>query len=151
VDAVIGARRRRFVAGLLAAAGLGGCAWGGQAAPAGQAALNYRIAAARHLYEHHFDQVHDGKLPPVLHAVAAIRTTVDGNGRVTRIQVTRQPADAPEVPAWIERMIRAAEPLPKPPAGRRIEYQEIWLVTYQGRFQLHTLSEGQADQDDDTP
>ena len=143
--------RRTVLAAAVVALTLGGCAGRGQAAPAERAALDYRIAVARHLYEQHLDHVHDGKLPPLLHAVAAIRTTVDAGGRVTRIQVTRRPAAAPEVPAWIERLIRAAEPLPKPPGGRRIEYQEIWLVTDQGRFQLHTLSDGQADQDDDAP
>lgn len=149
---VAGVPRRAAALALLVAAGLAGCASRGQAAPSAsdRAALDYRVAAARHVYERHLDLIHDGKLPPLLHAVAAIRTTVDARGRVTAIQVTRRPAAAPEVPAWIERMIRAAEPFPKPPSGlRSISYPEVWLVTDRGRFQLHTLSEGQAGEDDE--
>jgi hypothetical protein len=31
---------------------------------------------------------------------------------------------------------------------KSIVYPEVWLVTAEGKFQLHTLSEGQANSDD---
>ena len=67
----------------------------------------------------------------------------------------RHPAVAREVLPWIERLIRAAEPYPRPPAGLdTVRWDEIWLIDRSGRFQLHTLSEGQQQApdspDDDT-
>jgi hypothetical protein len=112
-------------------------------------ASDYRIDGARHLYLRYAPLIVDGKLPPMLHAIAVIRTTIDSRGRVTALQVTRPPAAAREVTPWIQRLIRAAEPFPPPPRGlKSVVYQEVWLVTADGRFQLHTLSEGQADSAD---
>lgn len=104
----------------------------------------YRIDGARHLYLNHPERIHDGLLPPFLHAIAGVRTTIDAHGRVSRIEITREPAVAREVLPWIERLIRAAEPYPRPPAGLdMVRWDEIWLIDRSGRFQLHTLSEGQ--------
>jgi hypothetical protein len=115
-------------------------------------ASEYRLDGARHLYLRYAPLIHDGKLPPMLHAIAAIRTTVDHRGRVTDLRVTRHPAAAHEVTPWIQRLIRAAEPFPPPPRGlKSVVYPEVWLVTADGHFQLHTLSEGQADADDPAP
>ena len=112
-------------------------------------AHEYRINGARHLYMRYWPQVFDGKLPPMLHAVAAFQTTVDSRGRVTDLRITRYPASAREVVPWIQRMVYAAEPYPPPPRGMKsVVYPEVWLVTADGKFQLHTLSEGQADSDD---
>ena len=85
----------------------------------------------------------------------SVRTTIDAHGRVSRIEITREPAVAREVLPWIERLIRAAEPYPRPPAGLdTVRWDEIWLIDRSGRFQLHTLSEGQQQApdspDDDT-
>ncbi|SIQ22428.1 hypothetical protein SAMN05421778_102111 [Sphaerotilus natans] len=104
----------------------------------------YRIDGARHLYLNHPERIHDGLLPPFLHAIAGVRTTIDAHGRVSRIEITREPAVAREVLPWIEHLIRAAEPYPRPPAGLdTVRWDEIWLIDRSGRFQLHTLSEGQ--------
>lgn len=104
----------------------------------------YRIDGARHIYLNHPERIHDGLLPPFLHAIAGVRTTIDTHGRVSRIEITREPAVAREVLPWIERLIRAAEPYPRPPAGLdTVRWDEIWLIDRSGRFQLHTLSEGQ--------
>jgi len=43
-----------------------------------------------------------------------------------------------------ERMIRRASPFPAPSA-ERTRFTEVWLVDDSGRFQLHTLTEGQRD------
>ncbi|MEY2874006.1 MAG: hypothetical protein RLZZ373_1377 [Pseudomonadota bacterium] len=112
-------------------------------------ASEYRIEGARHLYMRYAPQIFDGKLPPMLYAIAAFRTTIDSRGRVTDLRITRYPAAAHEVTPWIQRMVYAAEPYPPPPRGMKsIVYPEVWLVTADGRFQLHTLSEGQASSDD---
>jgi hypothetical protein len=113
---------------------------------------DYRIEAARHLYMRYWPQVLDGKLPPMLHAVAAFRTTIDSRGRITDLRITRYPASAHEVVPWVQRMVYAAEPYPPPPRGMKsVVYPEVWLVTAEGKFQLHTLSEGQANSDDPPP
>lgn len=104
----------------------------------------YRIDAARHIYLRYADRIHDGLLPPLLHAIAGVRTTIDAAGQVRRIEITREPAVAREVLPWIERMIRAAAPYPRPPAGLdEVVWNELWLIDRGGSFQLHTLSEGQ--------
>jgi hypothetical protein len=112
-------------------------------------ASEYRIEGARHLYMRYAPQIFDGKLPPMLYAIAAFRTTIDSRGRITDLRVMRYPAAAPEVVPWLQRMVYAAEPYPLPPRGMKsVVYPEVWLVTADGRFQLHTLSEGQANSDD---
>jgi len=104
----------------------------------------YRIDAARHIYLRHADLIHDGLLPPMLHAIAGVRTTIGAQGQVLRIEVTREPVVAREVLPWIEQMIRAAAPYPRPPAGLdEVVWNELWLIDRSSRFQLHTLSEGQ--------
>ena len=93
-------------------------------------ASEYRIEAARHLYMRYWPQILDGKLPPMLHAVAAFRTTVDSRGRITDLRITRYPASAHEVVPWIQRLVYAAEPYPPPPRGMKsVVYPEVWLVT----------------------
>ena len=109
--------RRTVLAAAVVALTLGGCAGRGQAAPAERAALDYRIAVARHLYEQHLDHVHDGKLPPLLHAVAAIRTTVDAGGRVPRPPVSRRPGVAP--PGSVGGRPRGHSPRPTPAGASR--------------------------------
>ena len=64
----------------------------------------YRIDGARHIYLNHPERIHDGLLPPFLHAIAGVRTTIDAHGRVSRIEITREPAVAREVLPWIERL-----------------------------------------------
>lgn len=115
-------------------------AFGNVAAESGGAG-NYREVGANHLYRAYPQRIKDGKLPPLLYAVAIVETEIDENGNVIDAVVTREPAAAKEVGPWIVSMIRAASPFPKP--GLRTRYQDIWLVDRSYTFQLDTLTEGQ--------
>lgn len=117
------------------------------AAPAASEAVDersYRQDAARHLYARYPQQIHRGKLPPMMYAVMITDTTIGAEGQVENVQVVRPPAAAAEVTPWVVELIRRAGPFPAPQAiGKSAVYREIWLVDKSGRFQVDTLSEGQ--------
>jgi hypothetical protein len=103
----------------------------------------YRKEAAKHLYNVYPEQVHKGKLPPMLVGVAIINTTIDADGQVTAVDVMRPPA-MKEISPWIEGMIRAAAPYPAPAKlGQSVTWREIFLVDSSGKFQVDALTEGQ--------
>ena len=103
----------------------------------------YKVDAARHFYDEYRSRIFRGRLPPLIHAVVVVETTVDENGRASRVDLVRGPSHAPDVSAAVIRAIRRAQ-LPKPTrlAGN-FKFTEIWLVTKDGRFQLDSLTEGQ--------
>ena len=103
----------------------------------------YRIDAARHFYDEYAPRIFKGRLPPLIHAVVVVETTVDENGHASDVKVVRGPSHAPDVTAAVIDAIRRAK-LPKPTrlAGN-FRFTEIWLVTKDGRFQLDALTEGQ--------
>ena len=105
---------------------------------------SYRLDAARHVYDAYAPRIFKGRLPPLIHAVVVVETTVDANGRPSDVKVVRGPSHAPDVTAAVVEMIRRAGPLPAPTrlAGN-FKFTEIWLVTKDGRFQLDALTEGQ--------
>ena len=104
----------------------------------------YRRDAAAHLYASYPLHVHKGKLPPLMYAVAMTETDIDQDGQVTAVRFVREPAAAKEVMPWIAGLIRRAAPFPAPLALSGTQtVTEVWLVDRTGRFQLHTLSEGQ--------
>ena len=103
----------------------------------------YRTDAARHFYEEYRSRIFRGRLPPLIHAVVVVETTVDENGRASRVDLVRGPSHAPDVSAAVIEAIRRAQ-LPKPQRlTGNIKFTEIWLVTKDGRFQLDALTEGQ--------
>ena len=103
----------------------------------------YKVDAARHFYEEYRSRIFRGRLPPLIHAVVVVETTVDENGHASRVDLVRGPTHAPDVSAAVIQAIRRAQ-LPKPTrfAGH-VRFTEIWLVTRDGRFQLDSLTEGQ--------
>lgn len=105
--------------------------------------LDYRKDAAGHLYNLHRDTIYSGRMPPLLYAVGVLQTDIDKRGYVTGVRWMRAPSHAPEVMAEIERMARAAAPYPAPLKLGSITYTETWLWHKSGRWQLHTLTEGQ--------
>jgi len=111
---------------------------------ASSSASSYRSTAAQHIYATYAASIYKGTLPPLVHAVVVIDTEVDGHGNVRDVRVVRSPSHAPEVTQDVERMIRRASPFPAPSA-ERTRFTEVWLVDASGRFQLHTLTEGQRD------
>ena len=107
-------------------------------------AREYRLDAARHLYDAYSPRVLRGRLPPLIHGVLVLDMTVDAAGRTKDVRVVRAPSHAPDVTAAVVEMIRRASPLPRPAKlGDEVRYTEIWLVHKDGRFQLDALTEGQ--------
>ena len=107
-------------------------------------ARDYRRDAAAHLYGRNSERIFKGVLPPLLYAVGVLRVDVDRRGQVTGIDWMRAPKHAPEVMAEIERTVRQAAPFPAPVKMGRVTYTDTWLWHKSGRFQLDTLTEGQA-------
>jgi hypothetical protein len=103
----------------------------------------YRKDGAHHLYSRYPHQVHKGKLPPLMYAIAITETEIDENGQVVNARIVREPAAAKEVSPWVLEMIRRAAPYPKPTRLGHVRYTDIWLVDRSGKFQLDTLTEGQ--------
>ncbi|MDQ6638991.1 MAG: energy transducer TonB [Pseudomonadota bacterium] len=107
-------------------------------------ARTYRIDAARHIYAAYAPRIYKGRLPPLIHGVVVVETTVDASGQPRDIKLIRGPSHAPDVSVAVIEMIRRAGPLPAPKrfAGP-VRFTEIWLVHKDGRFQLDALTEGQ--------
>ncbi len=104
----------------------------------------YRIDAARHLYQCYPMRVFRGKLPPLLYGVMMVETELDAQGQVVSVNVVRKPA-ADEVAPWVLAMIRRAAPFPKPVRfpGGTIRFTETFFVDKSGLFQTFSLTEGQ--------
>ena len=109
-----------------------------------QTALDYRRDAASHLYQHNAHRIFKGKLPPLLYAVGVLQVQLDRRGRIVHTSWMRAPLHAPEVIQEIERTVQMAAPFPAPSRLGHVTYTETWLWHKSGRFQLHTLSEGQT-------
>ena len=105
---------------------------------------SYRIDAARHIYASYAQRIYKGRLPPLIHGVVVVETTVDATGQPRDIKVVRGPSHAPDVTVAVVEMIKRAAPLPAPArlAGP-VKFTEIWLVHKDGRFQHYALTEGQ--------
>ena len=155
-----------FIATLLAALGLAGCA---TRAPVGSVpgqlsdatapvravagaqphasvattARAYRQDAARHVYAREGRRIHAGKLPPLLYAIGTLQVHIDQRGAVTSLHWLRAPQHAPEVIAETERTVLADAPYPAPEKLGSVTWTDTWLWDRDGTFQLDTLSEGQ--------
>ena len=105
-------------------------------------AREYRADAARHLYERNRERIYNGRLPPLLYAVAVVRVHLGANGDLLEIDWMRKPSHAPEVVAEIERTLREAAPYPAAQHLGALVYTDTWLWHKSGRFQLDTLTEG---------
>lgn len=143
------------IAALLAACGVSPSAPSGSARPSGAApgstsaarsAVAYRQDAAKHLYALNAQRIFPGKLQPLLYAVGTLEVNVGRKGEVRSLHWMRAPRHAPEVMREIERTVRAAAPFPVPARIGYVTYTDTWLWDKSGRFQLHTLSEGQLDE-----
>lgn len=104
----------------------------------------YRMDAATHLYSKNSERIFKGIMPPFLYAVGVLRVDVDKLGEISALNWLRPPDHAPEVVAEIERTVRAAAPFPAPAKLGHASYIDTWLWDASGRFQLHTLTEGQS-------
>ena len=107
-------------------------------------ARQYRLDVARYIYESYPQRIYKGRLPPLIHAVVVLETTVDENGETRDVKVVRGPSHAPDVTAAVREMMYRINPMPVPARlGKPVKYTEIWLVHKDGRFQLDALTEGQ--------
>lgn len=107
-------------------------------------ARSYRMDAARHIYASYAPRIYKGRLPPLIHAVVVVETTVDRSGQPRDVKLVRGPSHAPDVSAAVMEMIKRAGPLPAPSRFTGpVSFIEIWLVHKDGRFQLDALTEGQ--------
>jgi periplasmic protein TonB len=107
-------------------------------------AREYRLDVARYIYESYPRRIYHGRLPPLIHAVVVLETTVDQHGQPKEVRVVRGPSHAPDVTAAVREMTYRISPLPLPSKlGNSVKYTEIWLVHKDGRFQLDALTEGQ--------
>lgn len=104
----------------------------------------YRADAAKHLYQQYADRIFSGKMPPLLYAIGVVRVELTAKGDINHIDWMRKPTHAPEVIAQIEEAIHKASPFPAPVHLGTVIYTETWLWHKSGRFQLDTLTEGQA-------
>ena len=106
---------------------------------------SYRIDAARHIYAAYSSRIFKGRLPPLIHGVVVVETTVDASGYPRHVHLVRGPSHAPDVSAAVIEMIKRAGPLPAPSrfGASGVRFTEIWLVHKDGRFQLDALTEGQ--------
>ena len=103
----------------------------------------YRQHAARHVYDHHAPLLFTGPMPPLLQAVGVLDIEIGSQGEVRRLNWLRPPSHVPEVMRQIEQLIHRAAPYPAPLHLHSVTYTDTWLWHQSGRFQLHTLSEGQ--------
>jgi hypothetical protein len=103
----------------------------------------YRVDAAKHLYQLNGSRIFKGRMPPMLYAVGVLDVEVDKQGQVTRTQWVRAPGHAPEVMREIEKTVRQAAPYPVPAHLGKVVYSDVWLWHKSGHFQLDTLTEGQ--------
>jgi len=103
----------------------------------------YRRDAARRVYQSFPQHIHQGKLPPLMYAIAITETDVDADGKVLDVRLTREPAAAKEVGPWVVALLRRIGQFPAPTRLGRSTYKEIWLVDKSGKFQVDTLTEGQ--------
>ncbi len=103
----------------------------------------YRLHAARHVYDQHAAHLYSGPLPPLLQAVGVLNLEIGAQGEVRSLNWLRAPTHAPEVMRQIEHLIHRAAPYPAPLHLHSVTYTDTWLWHQSGRFQLHTLSEGQ--------
>jgi len=106
-------------------------------------AQSYRADAARHVYGTYSDQIYKGMLPPLVHAIVVIETEVDKTGSVRDVRVVRGPSHAPDVTKRVIAMVHKASPFPEPRKLVATKFLEVWMVDRGGKFQVHTLTEGQ--------
>jgi len=82
-------------------------------------------------------------MPPLLQAVGVLDIEIGAQGEVRGLKWLRAPTHVPEVMRQIEQLVHRAAPYPAPLNLRSVTYTDTWLWHHSGRFQLHTLSEGQ--------
>jgi protein TonB len=107
------------------------------------AVRTYRKIGARHIYNKYASRIYKGKIPPLVYAVVVVETDIDATGKVLRVDFSRTPSHAPEVPPMIAELIKATSPLPSPGKLGAHTYVDTWLWDKSGKFQIDSLTLGQ--------
>ena len=103
----------------------------------------YRREAALRIYESFPMHIYRGKMPALTYAIAITETDVRADGQVLEVRLVREPASAKEVGPWVVAMVRRVGQFPPLAKLAQVTYTETWLVDKSGKFQLHSLTEGQ--------
>ena len=103
----------------------------------------YRKVGAGAIYKKYPQRIYKGKIPPLVYAVVVVETDIDATGKVIRVDFSRTPSHAPEVPPMIAELIKATSPLPNPGKLGAHTYVDTWLWDKSGNFQIDSLTLGQ--------
>jgi protein TonB len=111
----------------------------------------YKRDVARAIYRSNAERLFDGAPPPMLRAVVVLSLRIDPAGNLSRVSVLRSNGyrDLEEIALG---SVRRATPLPMPnrlvARNGNAEFVETWLFRDDGRFQIRSLAEAQAKQED---
>lgn len=109
---------------------------------------DYKRAVAQKIVQASREHLFDGVPPPMLKSVVVLAIKVNQQGRIAGLRVLRGNGHR-SLERLAMQSVEAALPLPSP--GRlasragTAEFNETWLFRDDGRFQLRSLAEAQAD------
>ena len=108
----------------------------------------YKRELAEHICHLNAAKVYPGRPQALLRSVVVVKYVVDGHGGLVRSEIMRSNKDG-ETEATALSALRRTAPFPKPASHllRRgqVEIIETWLFNNDGRFQLRTIAQPQAD------
>jgi protein TonB len=109
---------------------------------------DYKRAAAQKIMQASREHLFEGAPPPMLKSVVVLSIAVNAEGRIASLRVMRGNGHR-SLERLAMQSVEAALPLPLPgrlaPRRGPMEFSETWLFRDDGRFQLRSLAEAQAD------
>lgn len=108
----------------------------------------YRTEVAERVAERNPSALLHGTPQAMLRSLVVVAFTVDRNGRLVHASVYRSNGDS-EAEALALASLRRSAPLPPPPAklldgNGQVELMESWLFNDNGKFQLKSTAQAQA-------
>ncbi|NEX63296.1 energy transducer TonB family protein [Noviherbaspirillum galbum] len=108
----------------------------------------YKRDLAMQISETNSARVFAGRPQALLRSVIVVKYVVDRHGNLVRSEILRSNRDS-ETESTALAALRKSAPFPKPAThllkNGRIEISETWLFNNDGRFQLRTIAQPQAD------
>jgi protein TonB len=108
----------------------------------------YKRELAQHISTVNAASVYPGRPQALLRSVIVVKYVVDAHGSLVRSEIVRSNRDS-ETESTALSTLRRTAPFPKPASHllRRgqVEITETWLFNNDGRFQLRTIAQPQAD------
>lgn len=109
---------------------------------------DYKRVAAQKIVQASREHLFEGAPPPMLKSVVVLSIAVNAEGRIASLRVMRGNGHR-SLERLAMQSVEAALPLPPPgklaPRRGPMEFSETWLFRDDGRFQLRSLAEAQAD------